>query len=75
MPIIVGNFANTLTKVNLNNAKSVVVVTEDEMENLELGLMAHGLSPNSNVIIRTYNRQFSDKVTHLFPYAQVLCTT
>jgi len=74
IPIIVGNFANTLTKVNLNNAKSVVVVTEDEMENLELGLMAHGLSPNSNVIIRTYNRQFSDKVTHLFPYAQVLCT-
>ncbi|MCX7595456.1 MAG: NAD-binding protein [Fischerella sp.] len=75
MPLIVANFANALTNVNLTNAKSVVVVTDDEMENLEIALMARSQNPNSGLIIRTYNRRFSDKVAQLFPYAQVLCTS
>lgn len=75
MPLVVGNFANALTNVNLTSAKSVVVVTDDEMENLEIALMAHTQNPNSGLIIRTYNRRFSDKVAQLFSYAQVLCTS
>ena len=52
IPIIVGNIGNALTKVNLCNAKSVIVVTDDDMENLEIGLMAHALSPSSGIVIR-----------------------
>ncbi|WP_414755132.1 potassium channel family protein [Anabaena sp. CCY 9910] len=75
LPLIIGNLVNNITNANISYAKSVVVVTDDEMENLEIGLMAHSLSPNSNLIIRTYNRNFSDRVAQLFPYAQVLCTS
>lgn len=75
IPLIIGNFANNIGNVNITAAKSVVVVTDDEMENLEIGLMAHTLNFNSNLVIRTYNRSFSDTVAQLFPYAQVLCTS
>ncbi|HEY9889584.1 MAG TPA: hypothetical protein V6D02_14360, partial [Candidatus Obscuribacterales bacterium] len=45
------------------------------IENLELGLMAYRLNPQSRLIIRTYDQLFTDKVAQLFPYAQVLCAS
>ncbi len=75
MPLIVGNFTQTFNNANLTDAKSVIVVTDDEMENLEIGLMAHAQNPECGLVIRTYNRHFSDKVAQLFPYAQVLCAS
>jgi Trk K+ transport system NAD-binding subunit len=73
IPLIVGNIANALAKVNLVKAKSIVVVTDNYMENLEIGLMAHAASPSSGIVIRTKDRHFSDNVARLFPYAKVLC--
>ena len=73
IPLIVGNIANAFAKVNLAKAKSIVVVTDNDMENLEIGLMAHAASPTSGIVIRTEDRHFSDNVSRLFPYAKVLC--
>ncbi|MBW4658810.1 MAG: NAD-binding protein [Drouetiella hepatica Uher 2000/2452] len=73
MPIIMGDLPHLLAKVNLETAKSIVVVTGDDIQNLELGLMAHTINPNSRLVIRTYDQHFSNSVTRLFPYAQVLC--
>ena len=75
MPLITGNIANALTNANLSTAKSVVAVSEDEVQNLEMGLMAHRVNPDCRLIIRTYDQRFSDKVAQLFPYAQVLCAS
>lgn len=75
MPLIVGDISNSLTRVNLSDAKSVIVVTDDDMENLEIGLMAHAASPSSRIVIHTYDQHFSDNVARLFPYAQVLCAS
>ena len=75
IPMVVSNIGNALTKVNLGNAKSIIVVTDDDMENLEIGLMAHVVSPTSGIVIRTYDQHFSDNVARLFPYAHVLCTS
>ncbi|WP_225225923.1 potassium channel family protein [Komarekiella delphini-convector] len=75
IPLIIGNISDALGKVNLANTKSIVVVTDDDMENLEIALMAHVQSPTTHVVIRTYDRYFSDNVARLFPYAQVLCTS
>ncbi len=75
IPLVVSNIGNALTKVNLGNAKSIIIVTDDDMENLEIGLMAHAVSPTSSIVIRTYDQHFSDNVARLFPYAQVLCTS
>lgn len=76
MPLIIGsNITEALEKLNLANSKSIVIVTDDEMENLEIALMAHTYSSISRLIVRTYDRHFSDNVLQLFPYAQVLCTS
>ncbi|MHC5596089.1 MAG: potassium channel family protein [Nostoc sp.] len=75
IPLIIDNIADALGKVNLANSKSVVVVTDDDIENLEIALMAYSKSSTTRVIIRTYDQSFRDNVARLFPYAQVICTS
>ena len=75
MPLISGSIREGLDKANLATAKSVVAVSDDEIQNLELGLMAYRFNPQSRLIIRTYDQLFTDKVARLFPYAQVLCAS
>jgi Trk K+ transport system NAD-binding subunit len=73
MPLVVGNVIEALSQVNLSHAKSIVLVGDDNMENLEIGLMAHGINSASRLIIRAQDRHFTDNIAPLFPYAQVLC--
>jgi len=75
MPLITGSIRDGLDKANLTTAKSIVAVSDDEIQNLELGLMAYRSNPNSRLIIRTYDQLFTNQVAHLFPYAQVLCAS
>lgn len=53
LPVVVGDLATRRNQVNLATAKSVVLATDDEMLNLELGLMAHSLNPRCRLVIRT----------------------
>ena len=73
LPLIVGNCVTRLREANLQAAKSMVALTEDEMGNLEMGLMAHAANPGCGVVLRTYEQQFTERIAQLFPYAQVLC--
>lgn len=73
MPLIAGEVAQVLGKANLSKAKSVIVASDDEMVNLEVGLMAHAANPAINLVLRTFAQRFSDHVAQLFPYSQVLC--
>ncbi|MEB3211624.1 MAG: NAD-binding protein [Leptolyngbyaceae bacterium] len=75
IPLVTGNLNAALEKVNLLSAQSIVAVTEDELQNLELGLMVHDANPQSRLVIRTYDQRFTDRVAQLFPYAQVLCVS
>ncbi len=61
-----------LIKMSISNAKSIIAVTDDDMENLEIGLMVHAINPTSGIVIHTYEQHFSDNVARLFPYTQVL---
>ncbi|BAY99002.1 TrkA-N domain protein [Tolypothrix tenuis PCC 7101] len=72
LPLIQGNIKNALSKVNLNTAKSVLVVTDDEVANLEIALMTHASNPTANLVIRTLDPGFSENVAKLLPYARVL---
>lgn len=74
VPLLTGDVATALDRANLATAKSVVAVSADEVDNLEIGLLAHRLNPHCRAIIRTYNQQFSDRIAEIFPFAQVLCT-
>ncbi len=73
MPIVVDDLAIALDKVNLTTAKSVVVTTDDEMLNLEIGLRAQAINPKSGLVIRTFDPRFSDNLARLLPQADVLC--
>lgn len=75
-PIIVGDLITELPKVNLATAKSVVVVTDDQMLNLEVALMAQHAARQVNrsigVVIRTYDQRFRDNLSNLLPDAKAL---
>ncbi len=73
MPLIVGDINNALTKVNLSKAKSLVAVTDDEMINLEVAMMTHAANPDSYLVIRTFEQRFTNNLSQLLPYADVLC--
>lgn len=75
MPLITGRISDALESANLTTAKSIVAVSDDEMQNLELGLMAYRVNSHSRLIIRTYDQLFTNKVAQLFPNAQVLCAS
>jgi len=73
MPLVVGELTSSLSKTNLETARSAVFATDDEMTNLELALMAHRTNPNCALVIRTFDPRFSQNVARLLPYAKVLC--
>lgn len=75
VPLLIGEVTAALNQANLATAKSVVAVSEDEIQNLEVGLLAHRVNPHCRAIIRTYDQQFTDRVAQIFPFAQVLCAS
>ncbi len=72
MPLVVSELTSALTKVNLETARSVVVVTDNEMENLEIGLMTHAANPGCATTIRVFTPQFGESIRQLVPFAKVL---
>ncbi len=75
IPLLTGDINAALQKANLEGAKSVVAVSDDEIQNLEVGLLAHRVNPQCRAIIRTYDQQFTDRVAKIFPFAQVICAS
>ncbi len=73
LPVITGNYAEALNLANLSTAKSVLVATDDEMVNLEVGLMAQAANPTGGLVIRTFEQGLSNRLAQLLPDAQVLC--
>ncbi|MBD2457803.1 NAD-binding protein [Nostoc sp. FACHB-87] len=72
MPLVLGNLNHALTKVNLSTAKSVVVVTDDEVTNLEIALKARTVNPKANLVIRTFDPCFSENIGLLLPHARIM---
>jgi Trk K+ transport system NAD-binding subunit len=75
VPLLTGDIATALDRANLGTAKSVVAVSDDEIQNLELGLMSHRFNPHCRAIIRTYDQRFTDRVAQIFPFTQVICAS
>lgn len=73
IPIVTGNLQETLSRVNLAAARSIVVVTDDEMLNLEISLMARSANPSCHLAIRTEEQSLTDSLNHLLPGTHVIC--
>jgi Trk K+ transport system NAD-binding subunit len=76
IPLLVGDPIAELAKVNLSTAKSVIVLTEDQMLNLEVALMAREtarqVDRDIRLVVRTYDQRFSDNLKNLLPEARAL---
>ncbi|MCA1992589.1 MAG: NAD-binding protein, partial [Coleofasciculus sp. S288] len=73
LPIVTGDYTEMLKLANLATAKSVVVATDDEMVNVEIGLMVHAANPACGLVIRTFEQGLSNNLAQMLPEAQVLC--
>lgn len=71
LPLISGNVAESLAQANLATAKSAVVVTDDEMLNLEVALMVRAANPQIDLVIRTSGQRLSQNLMAALPTAQV----
>jgi Trk K+ transport system NAD-binding subunit len=76
IPVLVGDPVLELAKVNLPTAKSVVVLTEDQLLNLEVALVARETARQVDreirLVVRTYDQRFSDNLSNLLPEAKAL---
>jgi Trk K+ transport system NAD-binding subunit len=72
LPLISGNISEALAQANLPTAKSAIVVTDDEMLNLEVALMVRAANPQIDLVIRTSGQRLSQNLMAALPTAQVL---
>ncbi|GAB4233337.1 MAG: potassium channel protein [Stanieria sp.] len=72
IPILYGNIQETLSQANLTQAKSVVIVTDDEVLNLEVALMVRTINPLLHLVIRTSGNRSGQHLTKLLPNIQAI---
>lgn len=68
----IGDFIDNLQKTNLANAKSVVVATDNEDNNIDIGLKAYKINPNAKLIIRTFDHRKTNEIKEYLPFAKVI---
>ncbi|MEM6399285.1 MAG: NAD-binding protein [Cyanobacteria bacterium P01_D01_bin.116] len=70
--LLIGDFIHNLQKTNLVNAKSAVVVTDNEDDNIDIGLKAYKINPNAKLIIRTFDHRKTNEIKEYLPFAKVI---
>jgi Trk K+ transport system NAD-binding subunit len=71
VPRIQGFTEKSLIEAHIATAKSVVIVTDDEVLNLEVALTAQRLNPTIPLVIRTSGARLTQHLSHLLPNAQI----
>jgi Trk K+ transport system NAD-binding subunit len=72
LPIVTSNLTPALVQANCATAKSVVVVTADEILNLEIALMIQRVNPDCQLVLRTAGQHLSELLPQILPQAQIL---
>ncbi len=77
VPLLIGNILEELSAANLETAKSLIAVTDDQMLNLEVALLASEKNLGGEhlflPVVRTRNQTFSENLAALMPQAQPFC--
>lgn len=75
LSIVHGNATDpdTLLDANLASAHGLVAATADDLQNVEIALLASEANPNCRVAVRTFDPRFTENVEFLLPRARVLC--
>lgn len=72
MPLVCEGMEEAIERANVANARSAILVTGDEMLNLEMALMIRGLNPQCQLTIRTFGQRLSDNLSQLLPEATAI---
>lgn len=72
IPLFTGDLNESLSKVNLSTAKSIIATSEDEMLNVEMGLKTQNINPKSSLIIRTFGQRLSENLAQMLPKSQII---
>lgn len=77
IPVIVedGTLADTLKSANIEGAKAILVVTSNDMINVEIALTAKALAPKLPVVLRIQDNQFAQSTQEVFQFEVVLSPT
>lgn len=77
VPIILedARLSATLKAANINQAEAIIVVTSNDMVNVEIALTAKAVSPKLSVVVRSQDAQFAQSVQEVFEFETVLCPT
>lgn len=64
IPVVIGDakLESTLRNAALPQAKALIVVTNDDLTNLEVGLSAKLLNPQARVVLRIYDHQLAQSL-------------
>ncbi|MGQ9870502.1 NAD-binding protein [Leptodesmis sp.] len=77
VPLVYSPITQGLASVNLAQAKSLIVATDDQMLNLEVALTARNaaseIDRTLNLIIRAQDQRFCNHLNGLLPDAKALC--
>lgn len=65
MPIHFGPLREALARANVETAKSVVAVMDDQVANLEVSLLARSLNPDCTIVFRTADQELARNVASL----------
>lgn len=70
VPFVRGTGASVFRKVNVESAASVLALTDDEVANLEIALLAKQRNAVCRLVVRTDDEHFSRNVSELVPHAR-----
>ncbi len=63
----------TLKTANIEKAEGILVVTSNDMINLEIGLTAKAIAPQITIVLRSQEPQFGQSIQEVFEFETVLC--
>ena len=72
LPVITGNYIESLSQANLKTAKSIIVASGDEINNIEIALMVQTINPQAHLIIRTAGERLSQHLRQILPNSQII---
>jgi voltage-gated potassium channel Kch len=75
IPVIIedARLVATLETANINSAESLIVVTREDMINVEIALTAKAIAPKINLVLRSSQEQFGRSIQEVFDFDTVLC--
>ncbi len=75
IPVLVedGRLPESLKAANIGKAQAMLIVTSDDMVNVEIGLTAKAITPKITLVLRTSKPQFGRSFQEVFEFDAVLC--